>query len=67
MRNTQNNNGGIGFIGLLTIVFVFAKLIGWISWSWWWVFSPIWIGFGLLVILVTLLVLLGHGDYFDYR
>lgn len=38
-----NNNGGIGFIGLLTIVFITLKLTGYIDWSWWWVVSPIWI------------------------
>jgi len=27
----------------LTIVFVVLKLIGVIDWSWWWVFSPLWI------------------------
>jgi len=27
----------------LTIVFVVLKLVGVIDWSWWWVFSPLWI------------------------
>lgn len=40
-------SGGIGFAGLLTIVFIVLKLIGTISWSWWWVLSPIWISVGL--------------------
>ena len=34
-------SGGIGFVGLLTIVFVILKLTGVIDWSWWWVWSPI--------------------------
>ena len=37
------NTGGIGFTGLLTIVFIILKLVGTITWSWWWVLSPIWI------------------------
>ena len=36
-------NGGIGFSGLLAIVFIALKLTGYIAWSWWWVLSPLWI------------------------
>jgi FtsH-binding integral membrane protein len=36
-----NNIGGIGFFGLLTIVFIVLKLTGYIAWSWFWVLSPI--------------------------
>ncbi len=47
----STNSGGIGFTGLLTIAFIVLKLTGYIDWSWWWVLSPIWISF-LLVLLV---------------
>ena len=33
---------GLGFPAILTLLFVVAKLFGVISWSWWWVFLPIW-------------------------
>ena len=33
----------IGLTGLLTVLFAAAKLWGKIDWSWWWVFSPLWI------------------------
>ena len=39
----QVNSGGVGFLGLLTILFIGLKLTGYIAWSWWWVLSPIWI------------------------
>ena len=39
----NNESGGIGFLGLLTIVFIVLKLVGTITWSWWWVLSPFWI------------------------
>lgn len=45
MSNTSSSSGGIGFVGLLTIVFITLKLTGFIDWSWWWVLSPIWITF----------------------
>ena len=36
--------GGIGFFGLLGIVFITLKLTGFIDWSWWLVTAPLWGG-----------------------
>lgn len=47
--------GGIGFGGLLTIVFLVLKLTGVIAWSWWWVFAPIWIPFGLFLVVLAII------------
>ena len=33
----------IGVVDVLGIVFIVLKLIGTITWSWWWVLSPWWI------------------------
>ena len=41
-NNSNTASGGIGFFGLLAIVFIVLKLIGVISWSWAWVLAPIW-------------------------
>ncbi len=41
--NIRIGSGPVGFVGLLTIVFVTLRLIGRIDWSWWWVLSPVWI------------------------
>lgn len=51
-------NGGVGFTGLLTIVFIVLKLLGFITWSWVWVLSPIWIEAILVVLLLTVLIIL---------
>lgn len=50
----SSNSGGIGFAGLLAIVFIILKLTDNIDWSWWWVLSPLWIP--LAVVLVVLLI-----------
>ena len=51
--------GGIGFCGLLSIVFIVLKLTGVIAWSWLWVLAPIWIPASLsLLIYVAYAVLL---------
>lgn len=59
---SSSSSGGIGFIGLLTILFIGLKLTGFIAWSWWWVLSPLWIGFAislaiLLIVLAAYMVL----------
>jgi ABC-type polysaccharide/polyol phosphate export permease len=36
-------NGGIGFAGLLGILFIALKLTGVINWSWWYVLMPLYI------------------------
>ena len=45
------SSGGIGFTGLLAILFIALKLTGVISWSWLWVLSPLWIPLALLMIV----------------
>lgn len=39
---------------ILTITLVILKLIGIISWSWLWVFSPLWIS--IIIELIVLLI-----------
>ena len=61
-NNSNSQAGGIGFFGLLGIVFITLKLCGVIGWSWWWVTSPLWgsivlgLIFGIVVVCVTSLL-----------
>ena len=55
--STQTSSGGIGFIGLLQIVFIVLKLIGKIDWSWWWVMAPTWGPFALIIVCTVLIFL----------
>lgn len=41
-NSNSSSSGGIGFFGLLGIVFITLKLLGIITWSWWWVTAPLW-------------------------
>ena len=56
MSEKSSSSGGIGFFGLLGILFIALKLTGYIDWSWWWVTAPLWSG--LVVIFAVLLVAL---------
>lgn len=44
-----------GIVTPLTITFVVLKALGYLDWSWWWVFSPLWI-LGALVLSILLMV-----------
>ena len=50
-------SNGIGFLGLLGIVFIVLKLCGVINWSWWLVTLPLWGGL-VLAVGIFLLALL---------
>lgn len=52
----------IGFCGLLTILFIALKLMGYIAWSWLWVLAPLWVWIALILLfylLVLAIVVLG--------
>ena len=56
VNSSSSSSSGIGFVGLLTIVFIVLKLTGYIDWSWWWVLSPIWIAATVVVAILALVV-----------
>ena len=57
MSNSKESNG-IGLAGILFIVFLVLKLTGNITWSWWWITSPIWIPVALFVSFFTIAVII---------
>lgn len=46
----NNNKVEVRFplVEILTIIFVVAKLVGTITWSWYWVLSPLWLPWALI-------------------
>ena len=56
--SSSNSGGGIGFFGVIFIVLLILKLFGLISISWWWVFSPLIIGFAIGLIFLIILILI---------
>lgn len=59
MSERTSSGGGIGFMGLLGLLFIGLKLGGVISWPWVWVLSPIWGGFVLAVVVFSAVVAIG--------
>ena len=59
MSSSSSSSSGVGFFGLLFIVFLVLKLTGIIKWSWWWVTAPLWGGLlltGLILAIVLLFI-----------
>ena len=56
--SSKNNGSGIGFLGVLQIIFIVLKLCNVLQWSWWMVFIPAYISAGLTVILIVLAIIL---------
>ena len=57
-ESNSTTNSGIGFTGLLTIVFITLKLLGKITWSWLWVLSPVWIPLSIAVAFIVIYFLI---------
>jgi uncharacterized protein (DUF983 family) len=56
---SESKTGGIGFFGLLTIVFITLKLTNYIDWSWWWVLLPLWIPLAIIFAILVIMLVMG--------
>ncbi len=61
MTKKSSTRRGLGPFTVLTFIFITLKLTDHISWSWWWVLSPLW-GFAVLFIIVTVLLVYVEAD-----
>lgn len=57
--SSNKSSGGIGFNGLLTIVFIILKLCGVIHWGWLWVLAPLWIPIAILLLVLIIILIIG--------
>lgn len=57
-KEVSNNIISLNFLEALFLLFLGLKLGNVIDWSWWWVFSPIWIPLlaGLIIVVVALII-----------
>ena len=63
MGENNNSSSGIGLGGMIFIVFLILKLggIGQVAnWSWWWVCSPLWIPFAILILAFCIAVVVDY-------
>ena len=50
MSKSNSASGGTSILSVLQIIFIVLKLLKVITWSWWTVFIPTWIGLGIFVL-----------------
>jgi hypothetical protein len=55
----NSSSGGVGFVGLLQLLFIGLKLGGAIQWSWWLVFSPFLAVAGLISGALAVIAVIG--------
>lgn len=54
--SSSSSSGGIGFFGLLQVLFIALKLCGVINWNWFIVLLPGMIGVGLFIAAIIFLI-----------
>ena len=55
--NESGTGRGLGFCGILSIVFIVLKLCHVIDWKWIWVLAPSWISVCIFLFLVLILAI----------
>lgn len=55
MKSANANSAG-SFSTLLLLLFIALKLTGHITWSWWWVLSPIWMPIAVAFLIVSVIL-----------
>lgn len=56
-KTTTSSSGGMGILSWLQVIFIVLKVLDLIDWSWFKVFIPTWIGLGLFVVVIVLLII----------
>ena len=56
----KKRSKGMGLVSFLVTLFIILKLTKVISWSWFWVFSPIWITIIIAIVLFSSILVTGR-------
>ena len=58
MSSKCSSSGGTSILTVLQIIFIVLKLLKVITWSWWTVFIPTWIGLGIFALCFIVIFIL---------
>lgn len=62
MDDKKTVNKGLSFLNILTLVFVIAKLLGLVTFSWWLVFMPTLIQVAVVVIVLVVVMIVAASE-----
>jgi hypothetical protein len=51
----ENNSGSLSLSLVIFVVFLTLKLSGVINWSWWWITSPLWLPFVVVLAIIFII------------
>lgn len=54
----NNTKATLTFWDLLAVAFIVLKITGVITWSWWWVLSPIWIPLAIALVVIIIMLII---------
>lgn len=54
----QTATASLSFLDLLAITFIVLKLLGKITWSWWWVLAPVWMPLAIVIVIVVVALII---------
>lgn len=66
LNNSSSSSGG-SFFGILGIIFIVLKLVGVISWSWWWVLCPIYAPYLIAFIVLGIIYIHEQHSYKRFK
>lgn len=67
MKNSKAKKGVSGLCTIVFIIFLFQKLTDLVTWSWWWITSPLWLPLvGLLIVVAIIGFLVSLMIVFEY-
>ncbi len=53
---------GPGMATLLAAAFIVMKLTGYLTWSWFWILSPLWISWGIVLFILFVAFLIASNS-----
>lgn len=59
----KEKSTGIGLTGFMFLIFLVLKLMGVISWSWWWVTAPLWIPAIIVLLVISSCIFIARRGY----
>lgn len=60
----KTSSGGCSlFLFLLFFAFLILKVTGAVAWSWWWVFSPLWLPAAFVLVALAVMAVMGVSIY----